>query len=71
MDHGSLNEQLNLTAGQSKQCFNITITDDDVVEEDEVFWISITRIRNAAGQYKRHPYRRRANIFIIDDDNCK
>ena len=70
MDHGSLYLQLNLSASLDRQCFNITITDDDMAEDDEVFYAYISYIRNAAGHVIRYPYRSRTNIIIFDDD-CK
>ena len=71
MDHESLRRELNISANLSRQCVNVTINDDSVAEEDEIFWISVSYIRNAAGRRVRHPYyyRRRATILILDDDS--
>ena len=70
VDHESLRQELSLSANLSRQCLNVTINDDDVAEDDEIFWISLSLIRNAAGRYVRYPYRSRATIIILDDD-CK
>ncbi|CAI8024249.1 Latent-transforming growth factor beta-binding protein 1, partial [Geodia barretti] len=71
VDHESLRQELSLSANLSRQCFNVTINDDDVAEDDEIFWIYLQYIRNAAGRGVRYPYRNRATIIILDDDlNC-
>ena len=72
MDHESLRRELNISANLSRQCVNVTINDDNVAEEDEIFWITVSYIRNAAGRLVRYPnpyYRRRATILILDDDS--
>ena len=71
VDHGSLEQQLNLSASLGRQCFNITITNDEVVEEDELFQLSIPSISYVAGNSRI--YRQdivAATVTIIDDD-CK
>ena len=37
VDHGSLEQQLTFSASTGRQCFNISITDDDEVELDSYF----------------------------------
>ena len=70
MDHESLRRELNISVNLSRQCVNVTINDDDVAEEDEIFWIYVSYIRNAAGRLVRYPYyRSRATILILDDDS--
>ena len=69
VDHESLQQELSLSANLSRQCLNITINDDDVAEDDEIFWIILSWIRNAAGRV-RYPFRGKATIIILDDD-CK
>ena len=70
MDHESLRRELNISANLSRQCVNVTINDDNVVEEDEIFWIYVSHIRNAAGRSVRNPYfRSTATILILDDDS--
>ena len=34
VDHGSLQQEFTVSASLRRQCFNITIVDDDVAEED-------------------------------------
>ena len=71
VDHGSLDQQLTLSASLGRQCFNITITNDDVVEEDEFFQLTLTSIARTSSNFS--PYQvptLLATVTIIDDD-CK
>ena len=71
VDHGTSNQSVMISATLAKQCVNISITDDSVVEEDEFFQISITSIFRYAGGY--NPYYlsiMSATVTIIDND-CK
>ena len=71
VDHGSLDQQLTLSASLGRQCFNITIANDDVVEEDEFFQLTITSIRrNSSNLYPYQETTPLATVTIIDDD-CK
>ena len=70
MDHGLLEEEFTVSASLRRQCFNITIINDDVAEEDEFFQVSLTSIRRIAGNNIYEVLIRRATVTIIDDD-CK
>ena len=64
MDHGSLEQELTVSSSLGRQCFNITIINNDVAEEDE---LSLTAIRRRAGKTLLTPT---ATVTLIDDD-CK
>ena len=71
VDHGSLDQQLTLSASLGRQCFNITIANDDVVEEDEFFQLTLTSVEMTS--LNLFPYQVTtplATVTIIDDD-CK
>ena len=68
VDYEPLRQELSLSADLNRQCFNITIIDEAVPEQDEAFWISLSWIRDTAGRYLRSPYWHRATIVILDDD---
>ena len=70
MDHGSLEQELIVSTSLRRQCFNITIIDDDVAEEDEFFQVSLTSIRRIAGNNIYQVLITTATVTIIDDD-CK
>ena len=71
VDHGSLEQQLTFSANMGRQCFNISITDDDEVEEDELFQLTLSRVRRTTGNtYIRQRNITAATITIIDND-CK
>ena len=70
VDHGSLEEQLTFSASMGRQCFNISITDDDEVEEDELFQLALSLVRRTAGNTDVYQHIPTATITIIDDD-CK
>ena len=71
VDHGSLDQQLTLSASLGRQCFNITITNDDVVEEDEFFQLTLTSIaRNSSNLFPYQETTPLATVTIMDDD-CK
>ena len=59
-----------MSASLGRQCFNITIIDDNVAEEDEFFQVSLTSIRRIAGNYIYQVLTPTATVTIIDDD-CK
>ena len=59
-----------MSASLGRQCFNTTIIDDDVAEEDEFFQVSLTSIRHIAGNYIFQVLTPTAAVTIIDDD-CK
>ena len=44
MDHGSLEQQLTFSASMSTQCLDVSITDDDEVEQDELFTLTLSVI---------------------------
>ena len=70
-DHGSLQQQLNISANLSRQCVTIDITNDNETEENEFFQISISsiiRVSSSSGIYQL--YTSSATVTIIDDD-CK
>ena len=68
VDRGSLEQQLTFSASMGRQCFNISITDDDEVEEDELFQLTLSGVRRTTGNTTA--YQPTATITIIDDD-CK
>ena len=71
IDHGALERQLTLSASQSRQCFNITITDDGVAEEDELFQLTLSSIGRTSANFV--PFQvliPLATVTIIDND-CK
>ena len=71
VDHGSLEQQLTLSASAGRQCFNIVITNDDVAEEDEFFQLTLTSIRRTSSNlYHYQVLTQTATVTIIDDD-CK
>ena len=70
-DHGSLQQQLNISANLTRQCVTIDITNDNETEENEFFQISISSIStvsSSTGIYQLHT--QSATVTIIDDD-CK
>ena len=79
-DHGSLQQQLNISANLTRQCVIIDITNDNETEENEFFQISISIIRynnrissistvySSTRIYQLHT--QSATVTIIDDD-CK
>ena len=67
-DHGSLQQQLNISANLTRQCVTIDITNDDEMEENEFFQITISRIHYNTGIFQLHT--KSATVTIIDDD-CK
>lgn len=70
-DHGSLQQQLTISASLSKQCVMINITDDNEIEEDEFFQITISSISRISGSTEIYQlYTQSATVTIIDDD-CK
>ena len=55
----------------SRQCFNISITDDEEVEEDELFQLTLSDVRRTTGNtYIYQLSIPTATITIINDD-CK
>ena len=71
VDHGSLEQQLTFSASTGRQCFNISITDDDEVEEDELFQLALSLVSRTAGYATAYQLNiPTATITIIDDD-CK
>ena len=71
VDHGSLEQQLNVSASMGRQCFNISIADDGAVERDELFQLTLSDVSRTTGNTSiSQIYIQRATITIIDDD-CK
>ena len=70
MDHGSLEQELTVSASLGRQCFNITIINDDVAEEDEFFQVSFTSFRRIDGNNIYQLLITTANVTVVDDD-CK
>ena len=69
VDHGSLQQQLIVSANFSRQCVTIDITNDNETEENEFFQISISSIIRVSGStfiYQLHTPS--ATVTIIDDD---
>ena len=69
-DHGSLQQQLNISANLTRQCVTIDITNDNEAEENEFFQISISIIRFNTGIRIYQLHTQSATVTIIDDD-CK
>ena len=59
-----------ISVAQGRQCANISITDDSVPENDELFQVSISSIRRTIGTPRYTLRQRTARVSIIDDD-CK
>ena len=70
VDHESLEQELIVSASLGRQCFNTTIIDDDVAEEDEVFRLILAPYMHIAGNYIHQLLIRAATVTIIDND-CK
>ena len=71
VDHGSLDQELTLSSSLGRQCFNITIANDGVVEEDEFFQLTLTFIaRTSSNNFYYQVQTPLATVTIIDDD-CK
>ena len=64
-DHGSLQQDLLFSPDIGKQCFNISIENDEFVEENEVFLLELS-ISSSNFPYQLHTPS--ASITIIDDD---
>lgn len=71
VDHGLLPQSnITVSANLTRECVNITIRDDALPEENELFRISISSLTRIAGP---SPYQipiRSATVTIIDDE-CK
>ena len=68
-DHGSLQQQLNVSANFSRQCVTIDITNDNVMEKNEFFQISISStslVSSSTRIYQLHT--QSTTVTIIDDD---
>ena len=68
MDHGSLEQQLTFSASMSTQC---SITDDDEVEQDELFTLTLSVIRRTAGNNTIYQLNAPTTTITIIDDDCK
>ena len=71
MDHGSLEQQLTFSVSMSTQCLNVTITDDDEVEQDELFTLTLSVIRRTAGNNTIYQLNAPTTTITIIDDDCK
>ena len=69
VDHGTLDQQMTVSADTYRQCVNVTISNDTVLEENEIFQISISFISRITGStYIYQQYYVSATVTIIDDD---
>ena len=59
-----------ISVAQGRQCANISITDDSLPEDDELFQVSISSVRRTVGTPRYTLRQRTARVTIIDDD-CK
>ena len=59
-----------ISVTQGRQCANISITDDSVPEDDELFQVLISSVRQTVGKPRYNLLQRTAIVSIIDDD-CK
>ena len=70
-DHGTLQQQLIVSANLGTQCVSIDIINDNETEENVLFQISISSITNVSSStniYQLHT--QSATVTIINDD-CK
>ena len=67
-DHGTLQQELTISAARGKQCVDITITDDDVPEENEFFQITLSNIQLVEATYVYQLHTPSATVTIVDDD---
>ena len=69
-DHGEFQQDVTLSATNNRHCANISIIEDTLPEENELFQITVTNIRRV--QYNFYPYQVHtsvATITILDDDS--
>ena len=71
VDHGSLEQQLTFSASTGRQCFNISITDDDEVELDELFQLTLSDINHTIANTNIYQLNTPTTIITIIDDDCK
>ena len=64
-DHGTLRQDLTFSPGIERQCFNISIENDEFVEENEDFDIELNISSSFFPYQILTPF---ASITIIDDD---
>ena len=60
-----------ISVAQGRQCANISITDDSVPQDDELFQVSISSVRRTVGTPRYTLRQRTAIVSIIDDDRKK
>ena len=69
LDHGEIEEDLTLSAVNYSHCFNISVTDDNLPEENEYFELTLTNIiRRASNTYIHQVHTPVANVTILDND---
>ena len=71
VDHGSLEQQLIFSDSMGRQCFNISITDDGEVEEDELFQLTLSDVRYTTGNTTAYQLNKPTATITIIDDDCK
>lgn len=62
----SVPDTVTLLAGMTSVTFNVTITDDDIFETDEIFQLAINQSSLPIYITAIHPYQ--ASVVIIDDE---
>ena len=66
-----MQQELTVSADRGRQCVDITIIDDDVPEEDEVFQITLSNIQLVeANIFAYQLHTPSATVTIVNDD-CK
>ena len=71
LDHGTLDQQLTVSANTYIQCVNVTVSNDTVPEENEFFQILISSISRIASSTSIHQRYNVSAIVTIIDDDCK
>ena len=69
LDYVEIEQDVIISAANNRQCFNISITDDTLLEENEYFELTLTNIRNRVSNTYIHQIPIQvANITVLDDD---
>ena len=71
VDYESLDQEMLVSATHSRQCVNVTIINEDVVEEDEDFSLSISSVFKIAGYSDHHEILIKKTTVTIINDDCK
>ena len=66
-----MQQELTVSAARGKQCVDITITDDDVPEEKEIFQIKMLNIQRVEANDPGIVLHTTSALVTIVDDDCK